>query len=102
MAKFRFARKSEVDLQIIDEMLELFNHDPNVEISWVSVSREMRRWGFHSRWGIFTRVDETSKWEEEGQLYVCSECGEIFPVLPGNVCDSDHCVGCGAELDWVN
>ncbi len=98
-AKLRYARKNEVYQSDIDEILSVFDAE-NTKIEWLSMSREQQRYGNHSRWAIYARLDENDTWTEEGQLYICTECGEIFPIMPGNVYDDMvYCENCGTEIE---
>lgn len=99
MATLRYTRRKELCQQEIDEILEVFE-DGDVKIEWLRMSREQQSYGNKSRWALLTQLEDGT-WEECGQLFSCSECWEIFPVLPLNIYDGlERCPCCGAEFDY--
>ncbi len=97
MATLRYAKKHAVCRQEIDEILALFEGGHSLRIEWRSMSRQQQRYGNRSRWAIYDGD------EEIGQLYACSSCGEIFPVMPGNVYETlERCECCGAPITEIS
>lgn len=103
---YRPTRKSELynsDREAIEAMYNV-DDDGNpseikyVKIIWKSMSRQQQKYGNPSRWSLMTRLDENDPWTEEGHLITCTECGEIFPAIIGNVYDTaDNCPKCNAQ-----
>jgi hypothetical protein len=99
----RRARKNEVSQQERAEIVASFYEgnegdewDLDYRIRWHSVTRFQQKCGCHSRWALETKSADDPEWEDSGQLEICTECGNIVPVIPGNVFDEEYCTECYA------
>jgi len=84
MTNLREARKSEADETTRREIERVWMEDYGCQkcaIKWEKGSRQYRQQGF---WYI-ELTDEDGDTYVAGSLMVCDECGEVYPVLPGNV-----------------
>ncbi|GIV82570.1 MAG: hypothetical protein KatS3mg051_1924 [Anaerolineae bacterium] len=96
MARLRYTKRSE--FATVD-LLDIFASDEpeNVRVVWRPVSRERQAMGLKPHWAIQFRIGRS--WDDVGELYSCSQCGEIYPVLPGNIYDGLERCECGAEFE---
>lgn len=99
MATLRLTKRNEFNPRHCDIEEILPTDEPeNTRFIWRSMTRELQRMGFKSRWEVQTKIG--GKWEGDGELYTCSCCGAIYPVIAGNIYDGmERCDECGAEFD---
>jgi len=85
MSSKHLTRKNELTNEVKNGILDLFTNEPWEEeaeksewkIEWHSMTKELRTWGFKSRWGLYIKLYKGAEWEEAGVLYTVD--GEIYP-----------------------
>ena len=97
----RYAKKNQVYQSDIEEMLEIFNMadaengiTDNNRIIWKSMTRDLQHKGFKSHYVYQYKVN--GEWIECGEIYRCTECGEVFLVLSEETEYPENCEYCDA------